>query len=131
MMSRINLFTVKKDINTKNADISKLVSECLGDKEYLNEIIVLLNDNIEEFYDTTEVCIKAKDRFSISRGAHKIKNGLEMVQAPVLLHYVDLIQKECQHLDTYRKIQNILNQFKVEYKLVQSSLYSQIDNLDD
>lgn len=130
-MSRINLFTVKKDINTKNADISKLVSECLGDKEYLNEIIVLLNDNIEEFYDTTEVCIKAKDRFSISRGAHKIKNGLEMVQAPVLLHYVDLIQKECQHLDTYRKIQNILNQFKVEYKLVQSSLYSQIDNLDD
>lgn len=131
MMSRINLFTVKKDINTKNADISKLVSECLGDKEYLNEIIVLLNDNIEEFYDTTEVCIKAKDRFSISRGAHKIKNGLEMVQAPVLLHYVDLIQKECQHLNTYKKIQNILNQFKAEYKLVQNSLYSQIDHLDD
>lgn len=131
MMGHINLFTVKKELNTKNADISKLVKECMGDKEYLNEIIILLNDNIEEFYDTTEVCIKAKDRFSISRGAHKIKNGLEMVQASVLLHYVDLIQKECQHLDTYQKIQNILNQFKVEYELVQNSLYSQIANLDD
>lgn len=131
MMSRINLFTVKKKLNTKNADISKLVTECLGDKEYLNEIVVLLNDNIEEFYDTIEVCIKAKDRFSISRGAHKIKNGLEMVQAPVLLHYVDLIQKECQHLDTFWKIQDILNQFKIEYKLVQESLSNQINNLDD
>ena len=130
-MGHINLFTVKKELNTKNADISKLVNECMGDKEYLNEIIVLLNDNIKEFYDTTEVCIKAKDRFSISRGAHKIKNGLEMVQASVLLHYVDLIQKECQHLDTYQKILNILNQFKVEYELVQNSLYSQIANLDD
>ena len=130
-MSHINLFTVKKEVNTKNADISKLINECMGDKEYLNEIIVLLNENIEEFYDTTEVCIKAKDRFSISRGAHKIKNGLEMVQASFLLHYVDLIQKECQHLDTYQKIQNILNQFKVEYELVQNSLYSQIANLDD
>src|SRR5690554_2549488 len=131
MMSRINLFTVKKELNKKNADISKLVTECLGDKEYLNEIIVLLNDNIEEFYDTTAVCIKAKDRFAISRGAHKIKNGLEMVQAPVLLHYVDLIQKECQHLDTYWKIQDILDQFKSEYKSVQESLYNQIDRLDD
>ncbi|WP_417362728.1 hypothetical protein [Galbibacter sp.] len=131
MKSHINLFTVKKESNTKNVDISKLVTECLGDKEYLNEIIVLLNDNIEEFYDTTEVCIKAKDRFSISRGAHKIKNGLEMVQAPVLLHYVDLIQKECQHLDTYWKIQDILNQFKTEYKLVLTSLYNQIECLDD
>lgn len=131
MMGRINLFTVKKELNTKNADISKLVSECLGDKEYLNEIMILLNENIEEFYDTTEVCIKAKDRFSISRGAHKIKNGLEMVQATVLLHYVELIQKECQHLDTFKNIQNILNQFKAEYKLVQSSLYNQIENLDD
>lgn len=131
MMSRINLFTVKKEVNTKSADISKLVNECLGDKEYLNEIMVLLNENIEEFYDTTEVCIKAKDRFSISRGAHKIKSGLEMVQAPVLLHYVDLIQKECQHLDTYWKIQDILIQFKTEYKLVQASLYSQIEGVDD
>lgn len=131
MMGRINLFTVKKELNTKNADISKLVSECLGDKEYLGEIMILLNENIEEFYDTTEVCIKAKDRFSISRGAHKIKNGLEMVQATVLLHYVELIQKECQHLDTFKNIQNILNQFKAEYKLVQSSLYNQIENLDD
>jgi len=131
MMSRINLFTVKKEVNTKSADISKLVNECLGDKEYLNEIMVLLNENIEEFYDTTEVCIKAKDRFSISRGAHKIKSGLEMVQAPVLLHYVDLIQKECQHLDTYWKIQDILIQFKSEYKLVQASLYSQIEGVDE
>lgn|SRR5690606_7186822 len=131
MMSRINLFTVKKEVNTKSADISKLVNECLGDKEYLNEIMVLLNENIEEFYDTTEVCIKAKDRFSISRGAHKIKSGLEMVQAPVLLHYVDLIQKECQHLDTYWKIQDILIQFKTEYKLVQASLNSQIEGVDD
>lgn len=131
MMSRINLFSVKKEQNTKKADISNLVNECLGDKEYLNEIVVLLNDNIEEFYDTTEVCIKAKDRFSISRGAHKIKNGLEMVQAHVLLHYVDLIQKECQHLDTFWKIQDILKKFKIEYKSVQDSLLDQINELDD
>ncbi len=131
MISRINLVTVKKEVNSKSADISKLANECLGDKEYLSEIMVLLNDNIEEFYETTEVCIKAKDRFSISRGAHKVKNGLIMVQATVLLGYVDLIQKECQQLDTYWKIQDILDQFKVEYEGVQNILYSQIADLDE
>src|SRR5690606_1768518 len=131
MFSRINLFTSKNRLNMKHADISTLDTEFLVFNDYLNQVVVHLNDNIEEIYDTIEVCIKAKDRFSISRGAHKIKNGLEMVQAPVLLHYVDLIQKECQHLDTFWKIQDILNQFKIEYKLVQKSLSNQINNLDD
>src|SRR5690606_31560219 len=102
-----------------------------GDKEYLSLIVVPLNDNIAEFYDTTEVRITVTDRSSISRGAHKITNGLKMVQGYVLLHYVDLIQKECQHLDTFWKIQDILKKFKIEYKLVQDSLLDQINELDD
>ncbi|WP_255462707.1 hypothetical protein [Galbibacter sp. BG1] len=122
---------MKKQKNLKRADISKLKSECLGDQEYLNEIVALLDENIEEFYDAAEIYLKAKDRFSISRAAHKIKNGLEMIQAYTLLDYLDMIQKECQHLDTFKNIENLIEDFKVEYTLVQAELKQQISKIND
>ena len=114
----------------KKADISKLKEDCLADKEYMNEIVALLNENIEEFYETTAISIKAKERFSISRAAHKVRNGLEMVKANSLLDYLDMIQKECQHLNTYDNISNLISGFKNEYIAVLNEIRKQINELD-
>ncbi|EIJ40577.1 hypothetical protein JoomaDRAFT_3641 [Galbibacter orientalis DSM 19592] len=132
-MKMINIFnfsSVKKDERLKKADISKLKEDCLADKEYMNEIVALLNENIEEFYETTAISIKAKERFSISRAAHKVRNGLEMVKANSLLDYLDMIQKECQHLNTYDNISNLISGFKNEYIAVLNEIRKQINELD-
>ncbi|WP_335966117.1 hypothetical protein [Galbibacter sp. PAP.153] len=122
---------VNREKRLKRADITKLVNDCLGDKEYISEIVLLLNENIEEFYDATAIYLKAKDRFSISRAAHKIKNGLEMIQAYSLLDYIDVIQTECQHLDTFKNIEKLIADFKKEYTHVLSEVKQQIELLDE
>ncbi|WP_342156300.1 hypothetical protein [Joostella sp. CR20] len=121
---------MKKEHGKKKANISKIKEDCLADKDYLNEIMLLINNNIDEFYENTEIYLKAKDRFSISRAAHKVKNGLEMVQAFTLLDYLDMIQKECQYVDTYQNIKQLITDFKVEYQLVVIELQSQIDEME-
>nr|WP_242513640.1 hypothetical protein [Galbibacter mesophilus] len=103
----------------------------MGDREYLNEIVTLLNENIEEFYENVEIYLKAKDRFAISRSAHKIKNGLEMIQAHGLLDYLDMIQKECQQLDTFQNIQFLIDSFKTEYRMAFDELKQQIESFHD
>ncbi|MCF8714443.1 hypothetical protein JM658_06320 [Joostella atrarenae] len=125
----LNYFLVKKEKALVRANISKLVSDSLGDKEYMNEIVILLNNNIEEFCDSTTISLKAKDRYSIFRAAHKIINGLEMIQAYVLLDYITMIQKECQYMDNFTNIKNLFIDFKMEYAYVLKEINSQIDNL--
>ncbi|MCX2681376.1 hypothetical protein OOZ15_15590 [Galbibacter sp. EGI 63066] len=129
MMNNSLLVNREKRIK-KRADISRLVNDCMGDQVYVNEMFSLLKENMKEFYNATAVFLKAKDRFSISRAAHKIKNGLELIQACSLLDYVDMIQNECQHVDTIKNIEKLIADSKTEYNCVVQELEEQIAMLD-
>ncbi|WP_224482826.1 hypothetical protein [Robertkochia aurantiaca] len=111
------------------ASIYNLSGEFLNSRNQLEELIRMLHTNIEDFLTSTKMYLKANDRFSIVRAGNKLKNLLSMIEAYGLLDYLDVIERECQHLDTLNYVEKLLEDFKNEYLLVHSDLNRQINKI--
>lgn len=110
-------------------NISKLFEYCLNDRENLEELIQLLHERVEEFLASARMYLKAKDRFSIARVSHRLRNSLLMIEARSLLDFLDIIEHECQQLESLVFLENLLQDFEKEYKLVEADIQQQMKRL--
>lgn len=111
------------------ANISKLFEYCLHDRQHLEELLQLLDERVEEFLSTARVYLKAKDRYSLSRVSHRLRNSLLMIDAQSLLDFLDIIEHECQQLDTLIVLERLLRDFETEYKLVNADIQQQLKSI--
>lgn len=114
---------------TYRANIFKLFEYCLNDRESLEELLRLMHERVEEFLASSRMYLKAKDRFSISRVSHRLRNSLLMVEAKSLLDFLDIIEHECQQLDSLVFLEKLLEDFEEEYKLVDADIQQQMRRL--
>lgn len=111
------------------ANISKLFEYCLNDRQHLQELLELLDERVEEFLTTARVYLKAKDRYSLSRVSHRLRNSLLMIEAQSLLDFLDIIEHECQQLDSLIVLERLLQDFENEYKKVNADIQQQLDSI--
>lgn len=111
------------------ANISKLFEYCLNDRQHLGELLGILDDRVEEFLDTARVYLKAKDRYSLSRVSHRLRNSLLMIDAQSLLDFLDIIEHECQQLDSLIVLERLLKDFENEYELVNADIQQQLKSI--
>ena len=111
------------------ANIFKLFEYCLNDRENLEELVKLLDERVAEFLASARMYLKAKDRFSIARVSHRLRNSLLMIEARSLLDYLDIIEHECQQLDSLVFLEKLLEDFATEYKLVEADIQQQMKRL--
>ena len=114
---------------TQRVNILKLFEYCLNDRENLKELLELLNERVEEFLASARMYLKAKDRFSIARVSHRLRNSLLMIEARGLLDFLDVIEHECQQLDSIVFLEKLLEDFEAEYRLVQADIQQQMKRL--
>lgn len=114
---------------TQRVNILKLFEYCLNDRENLKELLELLHERVEEFLASARMYLKAKDRFSIARVSHRLRNSLLMIEARGLLDFLDIIEHECQQLDSLVFLEKLLEDFEVEYHLVQADIQQQMKRL--
>ena len=110
-------------------NISKLFEYCLNDRENLHELLELLHERVEEFLASARMYLKAKDRFSIARVSHRLRNSLLMIEARSLLDFLDIIEHECQQLDSLVFLEKLLEDFEAEYQLVEADIQQQMKRL--
>lgn len=114
---------------THRANIYQLYEYCLNDRDNLKELLELLDERVKEFLASARMYLKAKDRFSIARVSHRLRNSLQMVEAIGLLDFLDIIEHECQQLDSLVYLEQLLEDFDREYTLVNEDIHLQLKKL--
>ncbi|WP_273566780.1 response regulator [Maribacter halichondriae] len=128
-------FTSNEFTNTTNqyknskVDFRQLLDDCMGDIELLNELIRLFKLNVWEFIGATKIYLQDKNFEQLKFEAHKLKNGLAMINAHSLQSIIFEFYEVCLSGKDLERLADLKQRFIDEYQVVEKTIDSGLSEL--
>ncbi|MBM1107089.1 response regulator [Aurantibacter crassamenti] len=124
-ISKQNLITTDKPV-----DLTILYDQCDGSLELLKNLISILKNNVIEFKSKAKASIHDKDIAALAFSAHKIKGGVAMIQANILLKTIVEIQNGCTESPDFKHLEFLLSRFNIDYIDIEKAIDMAFDKLN-
>ena len=110
-------------------DITGLLEECDDDIALLEDLVVLFKQNSIEFIEVAKTATTNSDRETLKFAAHKIKNGLAMLNARGLREIALKIYDGCSAEMPWEALRSLCDQYAETYPVVEKVLENQLNEL--
>lgn len=131
-VSRIHNTTIAANVGVepkKLVNLSPVLKECLGQKELLDELIRLFNQNIFEFIGKMKMHLQNNNFQGIAFAAHKIKSSLKMLETETLSEICEQISELCKTNTNHKNLKALYEQFLEEYPKVATQIDLEVNKL--
>ncbi len=114
---------------SSKVDFTQLLDDCMGDVELLKELIRLFKLNVWEFIGATKIYLQDRNFEQLKFEAHKLKNGLAMINAHSLQNIIFEFYEVCLSGNDLERLADLKQEFIDEYQLVEKTIESGVSGL--
>ena len=110
---------------TIKVDLNKLLQDCFGELEMLNELVKLFKLNVLEFVGNVKLHIETENLKEIAFSAHKLKAGFAMLKANGMRELIVEIEAHCKEKRP-NQVRELFDIFLNDYPLLEQNLDSNL-----
>lgn len=123
--SKINTSNIEEAF-TSNINLEELLKDCMGQIDFLEELISLNKQNIVEFIGKAKIALQTGDYETIRFASHKIKCGLKMIKANGLYTIAEQINTISRTTKDMKYLQFLYDCFVNDYPAIEKAMNEEL-----